>query len=701
MRRWTTNIFFVAVTASWLTLQADAAYLRNVPVRLVQPGGDTLRCFASGDEYYNWLHDAAGYTIVRNPRTGYFEYATLAGGNVVPSGVIAGRADPAAAGLLPNAIASPALREGLRKDALNRRAPRRAPTTGTMQNLVVFVRFSDQPEFTGSVSTFDDLFNSSATSLMAYYREASYGQLTIMSTFYPAITAGGGIISYQDMHAQSYFMPYDATANPSGYTSGARFGREDSLLLRVVNAVAGIVPGSLDIDADGDGVIDNICFVVAGGSSAWGTLLWPHHGTLPGGTMNGKTTGSYDFEMMDLLTSQGSSLLCHEMGHSLGAPDLYHYSFNGMEPVGAWDLMAYNESPPQHMGAYMKYRYGHWIASIPEITSSGTYSLGALDATTDCCCMIRPSGSSSEYYVIEYRRREGHFDASLPGDGLLVYRINTAADSAGNAGGPPDEVYIYRPGGTPTANGNYLLAALSAGSGRTALDAGTDPSPFLSDGSQGGLEISGVGSAGSTISFTIGGPLPITLSSLTADLAGDGTVTLRWRTLSEIGNYGFTVQRQSGLDTAFSDIPGSFIPGNGTTTSPRDYAWSDTTRPAPPLRYRLRQINLDGSFHLTDPVAISAPGGSVKPTGFSLSRNYPNPFNPSTSLLFSVEKAGRATLTVFNALGQNVATLFDAVAVPGTSYRASFSGSGLASGVYFCTLASGGRIATTRMLLVK
>jgi len=389
------------------------------------------------------------------------------------------------------------------------------------------------------------------------------------------------------------------------------------------------------------------------------------------------------------------------MFHTLGAPDLYHYSYDGMEPVGTWDLMAYNQSPPQHMGAYMKYRYGHWIASLPEITFAGTFTLGALDVTADCCYMIRPPGTSSEFYVLEYRRRDGLFDASLSGEGLVVYRINTVADGAGNAAGPPDEVYIYRPGGTTTVDGDYSQAALSAESGRTTFNAQTDPTPFLSDGSQGGLEITGVGSAGATISFTIAGPLPITLSSFTGVASGDGTVTLRWRTLSEINDYGFTIERQSGRDTLFRAIPGAFIAGCGTTSSPHDYTWSDTSHPAPPLRYRLRQTNLDGSFHVTDPVAIYGAGGNSTLAGFSLSRNFPNPFNPTTTVQFSVETAAPTTLTVSNALGQRVATLFDAVAVPGTVYRASFNGAGLASGMYFCTLASAGHLATTRMLLLK
>ena len=47
-----------------------AAFLRNVPCTLTQPNGTELRCFATGDEYYNYLHDERGYTIMLNPETG-------------------------------------------------------------------------------------------------------------------------------------------------------------------------------------------------------------------------------------------------------------------------------------------------------------------------------------------------------------------------------------------------------------------------------------------------------------------------------------------------------------------------------------------------------------------------------------------------------------------------------------------------------
>jgi hypothetical protein len=63
------------------------AFLRNVPLLLVQPDGTEFTCFASGDEFYNWLHDKNGYTIVRNPTTGYYVYASKIKGGLSISNI--------------------------------------------------------------------------------------------------------------------------------------------------------------------------------------------------------------------------------------------------------------------------------------------------------------------------------------------------------------------------------------------------------------------------------------------------------------------------------------------------------------------------------------------------------------------------------------------------------------------------------------
>ncbi len=86
---------------------------------------------------------------------------------------------------------------------------------------------------------------------------------------------------------------------------------------------------------------------------------------------------------------------------------------------------------------------------------------------------------------------------------------------------------------------------------------------------------------------------------------------------------------------------------------------------------------------------------------FALSQNYPNPFNPATTIEFSVARSGRATVTVYNGLGQIVGTLFDGPAEPGQVYQSKFDGTHLASGMYIYRLVSGGSVESKKFLLLR
>jgi len=89
------------------------------------------------------------------------------------------------------------------------------------------------------------------------------------------------------------------------------------------------------------------------------------------------------------------------------------------------------------------------------------------------------------------------------------------------------------------------------------------------------------------------------------------------------------------------------------------------------------------------------------PRHWFLAQNYPNPFNPSTTIQFTVPNDGRATLKVYNAIGQEVATLFDGVATAGQYHEAIFDASHLSSGIYFSRLEFGGMMQAGKMLLLK
>ncbi|HKI47522.1 MAG TPA: T9SS type A sorting domain-containing protein, partial [Balneolales bacterium] len=88
------------------------------------------------------------------------------------------------------------------------------------------------------------------------------------------------------------------------------------------------------------------------------------------------------------------------------------------------------------------------------------------------------------------------------------------------------------------------------------------------------------------------------------------------------------------------------------------------------------------------------------PESYSLSNNYPNPFNPTTNIKYSIPKAGHVLLQVYNMLGQRVATLVDKQQNAGY-YTISFNASQLASGVYFYRIKAGSFVKTQKMMLIK
>jgi hypothetical protein len=91
--------------------------------------------------------------------------------------------------------------------------------------------------------------------------------------------------------------------------------------------------------------------------------------------------------------------------------------------------------------------------------------------------------------------------------------------------------------------------------------------------------------------------------------------------------------------------------------------------------------------------------GSV-PHVFSLKQNFPNPFNPQTSIDFDICRKSKATLNVYDPSGKLVTTLVDSDLLPGT-YRVSWDASGLASGVYYYSLIAQEYVQTKKMILVK
>ena len=91
---------------------------------------------------------------------------------------------------------------------------------------------------------------------------------------------------------------------------------------------------------------------------------------------------------------------------------------------------------------------------------------------------------------------------------------------------------------------------------------------------------------------------------------------------------------------------------------------------------------------------------SGTPTTFSLRQNYPNPFNPTTVISYQLPAVTRVILKVYDILGNEVATLVNTIQ-PAGIHSVQFSGSGLASGVYFYRLSTPDYVRTMKMILLK
>ena len=103
----------------------------------------------------------------------------------------------------------------------------------------------------------------------------------------------------------------------------------------------------------------------------------------------------------------------------------------------------------------------------------------------------------------------------------------------------------------------------------------------------------------------------------------------------------------------------------------------------------------------SDPLYIIDPtSGNKKLTEFSLFPNYPNPFNPSTTIEFYLPKASEVSLKVFNILGEEVATLVSDRLFDG-SYSYKWEASNLSSGVYLYKLEAEGYVDMRKMILMK
>ena len=203
--------------------------------------------------------------------------------------------------------------------------------------------------------------------------------------------------------------------------------------------------------------------------------------------------------------------------------------------------------------------------------------------------------------------------------------------------------------------------------------------------------------------------LSVTMNSFYAFMS-QGTIVLRWRTESEVGCQGFHVLRSENQDDDYKRITTAIIPGQGHSSTGADYEFIDRyIQGGKGYWYKIEEISMSGEVHEFGPIYAFPETGLNVPEDFSLVGNFPNPFNPKTTIQYAVSEAGLASRTairIFDMLGREVVTLVDRIHQPGY-YTVHWDGCDLkgrevSSGLYVYQLtADGYPLDTKRMTKLK
>ncbi|MBI4418050.1 MAG: T9SS type A sorting domain-containing protein [Ignavibacteriales bacterium] len=223
--------------------------------------------------------------------------------------------------------------------------------------------------------------------------------------------------------------------------------------------------------------------------------------------------------------------------------------------------------------------------------------------------------------------------------------------------------------------------------------------------------------------------LPVELAWFRARAMGS-MVELTWRTESEAGNWGFEVEKKSvsmeyeagsrekgridettkgRIDETTNQrhhspftvyhLPWTtiaFVPGSGTSSSPREYSFVDTNIPPGYYAYRLKQIDYDGTVAYSEEIETIVAGDGESADV----RCYPNPFNGIVNFEMTIADYGIVTLTVYDLLGRDAAAILNENRPPGR-HLVQWDTGYAPSGIYYYVVEMGTRRAVGKLVLVK
>ncbi len=216
---------------------------------------------------------------------------------------------------------------------------------------------------------------------------------------------------------------------------------------------------------------------------------------------------------------------------------------------------------------------------------------------------------------------------------------------------------------------------------------------FVQNGGLWFVQTTVLGVANGCVCVTFDFLLPVEMGNVTVTPL-DNKAEMVWNTRSESSLARFEVVRDGeviGVETARNH------------TSDESYLFVDETAENGHIyTYELAVVGLDGSRDVVFSGKVAPNAMYAKPTEYALGQNFPNPFNPTTTISFDIVDTNPVTLMVYNANGQLVTTLLNNVSKDAGRYSMNFDASNLTSGLYFYTVKVGNvYTATKKMLLVK
>ena len=458
--------------------RASAVPAYPYPVTVTQPDGSTLVIQGHGDEFYHFTTTADGYTIVKNA-AGYYVYAQLQNNRLTPTDRIARNQAERTANDMSfleatgKMLIEKANNDGARKSRHKVATKESDSYYKNFRGLVILVNFSDR-KFSRSDahSVYDHMFND--VNYKGYKNENGtsnrYGSMFI-----------GGVRDYFSQNSMGKFAPqFDVVGPVEVDMKSTEMNGTKNAWVVFAQAIANL-SSTVDFskyDADGDGYVDMMYFIVAGyGANYSGNndaYLWPHKWSLEYVDVpayNGKRMGKYacsvelyGWESNNQTILDGIGTVCHEFSHVLGLPDEYDtdYEAGGQShDPGQWSVMAggsYSQLGRLPVGYSAFQRYASGFLTPKVITNTGKFELNPMQENNEAYMLKTPV--DKEFFLLENRQQSG-WDAMLPGHGMLVFRVDSTNLEVWESN---------KVNATPSHNYYELLRAGNSTSGAQASD---------------------------------------------------------------------------------------------------------------------------------------------------------------------------------------------------------------------------------------